>query len=532
MMTPRRSAFCVALMSSLAACADEPTALPSPAEAADAPPEFAHAGSAIIPDRYIVVFKPGVADAPGLARRLVAAHGGSLHHTYQHAVQGFAATLPKGSLEAVRRSPHVAHLEPDQVVSAAQAPSYIAASWGLDRLDQTVLPLDGYYGYGRTGAGVRVYIIDSGIQTAHPDFGGRAAAVYDVFGGDGQDCYGHGTHVAATAGGHVYGVAKDVALRAVRVLDCGGYGSVSGVIAGLDWVRINHIKPAVANLSLTAPASVALDDAARNLVNAGVAVTVAAGNSSANACSYSPGRIWEVFTVGSSTSGDQQSWFSNYGSCVDLYAPGSAIKSAWLGGGTNTISGTSMSAAHVAGHAALYLQDSPTAPPINITTSIRVSAHPGKLTGLGAGSPNLLEFTLYTGANYGGIRNQALPDQLIHLAGTAAVAGAVPITTLAAGWSGEPVVGTQYRRFRNRVSSGYLMGSSSGLTVGPAEQDYWSAQWLMEYVNGYYRLKNRSTGTYLHMQNGVLALGTIQPDWTSALWEFVWQCSGNSCVQP
>ncbi|HEV3050052.1 MAG TPA: S8 family peptidase [Longimicrobium sp.] len=346
-----------------------------------------------IPNQYVVVFKDEVRDVPGLARQLAAAHGGTLRYTYQHAIKGFAAALSAQAASALARNPNVDYVLQDERVRL------VAASWGLDRVDQRDLPLNGSYTYTSTGSGVTVYVIDTGIETSHWDFGGRAWAGYDAFGGSGQDCHGHGTHVAGTVGGATYGVAKSVGLVAVRVLDCSGYGTWSGVIAGIDWVRYYHTKPAVANLSLGGGAYQAVDDAIENLVAAGVTVAVAAGNSSDDACYYSPARAPSALTVGASNQYDQQSWFSNFGYCVDLYAPGEGITSAYLYGGSTSMDGTSMASPHVAGAAALYLQGNPSASPATVGSAILGNATSWHLTGLGAGSPNLLLYTLFGGGS-------------------------------------------------------------------------------------------------------------------------------------
>jgi subtilisin family serine protease len=369
----------------LAACSDVPSGPTLPADA----PAARQAGRAsqAIPNRYIVVFKREVSDAPGLARQLVAAHGGTMHHSYQHAIKGFAATLPEGAVAALRRNPNVAYVEQDQKVELS--------SWGLDRVDQRDLPLNGTHGYTSTGSGVTAYIIDTGIETSHWEFGGRAWVGYDALGGNGQDCAGHGTHVAGTVGGNSYGVAKSVSLVSVRVFGCSGGSAWSTIIAGVDWVRYYHSKPAVANMSLSGGASQAVDDAVRNLIAAGVTVAVAAGNDySYNACYKSPARVTEALTVGSTDSNDYKSNFSNIGSCLDLFVPGGGITSAWLYGGTNTISGTSMATPHVAGAAALYLQGNPYASPATVNSAIVSNATPNRLYGIGAGSPNLLLYTL------------------------------------------------------------------------------------------------------------------------------------------
>lgn len=342
-----------------------------------------------IPGQYIVVLDE---DAPrGLARALAA--DGELLHEYEHALTGFAARLPAAALEGVRQNPHVAYVEEDQVVSLEGTQNN--ATWGLDRVDQRDRPLNGTYTWTPTGAGVRAYIVDTGIRTSHNDFGSRAMAVFDAFGGNGQDCNGHGTHVAGTVGGATYGVAKSSLLRAVRVLDCGGSGTMSGVVAGVDWVAGNHIKPAVANMSLGGGASTSLDNAVRSAVSSGVTFVVAAGNSSANACNYSPARVDEAITVGSTTSSDSRSSFSNYGSCVDIFAPGSSITSAWhtSNSATNTISGTSMASPHVAGVAALYLDDNSSASPGSVMNAILGTATQGRLSSIGSGSPNLLVYS-------------------------------------------------------------------------------------------------------------------------------------------
>jgi subtilisin family serine protease len=300
-----------------------------------------------IQGQYIVVFKNPSVDHRAEAARL----GVEPMHSYT-IIPGFAARMTDAQVTALRKNPNVEYIEQDQRVQADATQT--GATWGLDRIDQRALPLNGTYNYTSTASNVYAYIIDTGIYSSHSNFGGRASNVYDALGGSGTDCNGHGTHVAGTVGSATYGVAKGVRLRGVRVLDCNGSGSNSGVIAGMDWVRVNHIKPAVANMSLGGGYSSTTNTAANNLASAGVFLAVAAGNSSADACNYSPASAANATTVGSTASNDTRSSFSNYGSCVDIYGPGSSITSTWLNGGTNTISGTSMASPHVCGVGALY----------------------------------------------------------------------------------------------------------------------------------------------------------------------------------
>ncbi|MDQ2995509.1 MAG: S8 family peptidase [Chloroflexota bacterium] len=310
---------------------------------------IAQAQGTLIPDQYIVVFKSGTSTKASMIAR---SNGVAATFIYDAVFNGFAARLNPSQLGAMRRNPNVAYVEQDQVITSDTTQS--SATWGLDRIDQRNLPLSGTYTYTKNGTGVYAYIIDTGIQTSHSDFGGRAAVAYDATGGNGQDCNGHGTHVAGTVGGAKYGVAKGVQLRAVRVLNCSGSGSNSGVIAGVDWVRQHHTNPAVANMSLGGGYSSALNSAVTSMINSGVFLAVAAGNSNANACNYSPSSASGTLTVAAADKTDTKASFSNYGACVDVYAPGVSITSDWLNGGTNTISGTSMASPHAAGVAALY----------------------------------------------------------------------------------------------------------------------------------------------------------------------------------
>ena len=373
-----KTAVAVGAVMALAACSDE-----SPVSAgADLVPVLS-AGARGIEGQYIVVVSEG-ADP----RSVAAVAGASPRYVYTAAINGFAATLNAGQLNALQQNPNVESIEQDQVAEASATQS--GATWGIDRIDQRSRPLSGTYTYTTTASSVYAYIIDTGIYAAHSNFGGRASNVYDAFGGNGNDCNGHGTHVAGTVGSATYGVAKGVRLRGVRVLDCAGSGSFSGIIAGIDWVRLNRVNPAVANLSLGGGYSSSLNTAVTNLANSGVFVAVAAGNENQSACNVSPASASAVTTVASSTSSDAKSSFSNYGSCVDLYAPGSSITSTWSNGGTNTISGTSMASPHVAGVGALYKATYGNASQATIDSWIKNNATANVITGNPTGTPNRL----------------------------------------------------------------------------------------------------------------------------------------------
>jgi len=328
-----------------------------------------------------------------LAGNLARAHGGNVGYIYEDAIKGFSIQLPEPAAIALSRNPQVEFVEEDGEVSIAGTQTN--ATFGLDRIDQRDLPLNSTYNYSYTGAGVNAYVIDTGIRPTHQEFGGRASANYDAFGGNGIDCHGHGSHVAGTIGGGTYGVAKEVRIYGVRVLDCGGSGAWSGVIAGIDWVTANHVKPAVANMSLGGGAVDSVDAAVRNSISAGVTYVIAAGNSNDDASFYTPARVTEALTVGATDSSDTRASFSNYGSVLDLFAPGVFITSAWYDSDTSTqtISGTSMAAPHVAGVAALYLQDNSGASPATVNQAIINNATPNKVTGPGPGSPNRLLFS-------------------------------------------------------------------------------------------------------------------------------------------
>src|SRR3989454_2051032 len=387
----------------------------------------------VIPGQYIVVFRDSVADPVGLAQSLVKAQGGTLLHGYTSALQGFAARLPDAAVAALRQDALIAYVEPDRedsmpgthpqslgpmgalpfdrphsppsagagVVRSDRAVSLSVTQqmdekgdpWGLDRIDQRAVPLSGTYTYTSTGAGVHVYIIDSGIWTAHSDFEGRADIVYDYAGGDGQDCWGHGTLVAGVAGAATYGIAKGVFLHGVRVwaADCKGSFITSDVIAGIDWVTANHQSPAVADVLMQPEPSTALATAIKNLWDSGVFVSTAAGNDNADACQRASGQT--PFAVAASTKLDAKADFSNWGQCVKIYAPGELIKSTWLRGLTSIETGTSFAAPHVAGVAALYKATFGDASSDVVANWILNNATAGVITGNRPGTPNLLLYS-------------------------------------------------------------------------------------------------------------------------------------------
>lgn len=461
----------------------EPT---SASEQGELAPLYDKGSDRAVPGQYIVVLKEeaGGRAAVAAAADQASARGAQVRDVYSSALKGYAARLTPEMVEALRQDPRVAYIEADQVVSLNDESgpraqdSQSGPVWGLDRIDQVYGTNGRFYYPAAAGAGVHVYVIDSGMRLTHTEFGGRASLDFDYY-ADGQNglpaCEPHGTHVAGTIGGVTYGVAKNVSLHAVRVLDCYGYGTWSSVIAGLDWVAQNHTKPAVANLSLGGGASAAVDAAVRSLIASGVTVVAAAGNEADNACLYSPGRVSTAITVGATDTWDIRAYFSNYGSCLDIFAPGVDITSAVNDDDQASASwpGTSMAAPHVAGVAALYLAGNPAASPAAVA-SFLVAQSTKNVVSDPAGSPNRFLFLSNT---LGGA------PLLLNPPASALTSDATPELA----WKGVYYADTyqvQYAREAAFLLPSLVSGiSETACTLGPLDEGRW--YWRARSLNAY-----------------------------------------------
>ncbi|MEV1083320.1 S8 family peptidase [Streptomyces sp. NPDC050211] len=393
----RSKRFRFAAITSLATAALVGGLTALPAEAAPAEGKVLAADSpTAIKDSYIVTLKKsaGLKAASSAGKSLVTEYGGTVKKTFGTVLNGYTATLSATEAKQLAADPAVASVEQNQRVHLTDT-TQTNAPWGLDRSDQTSLPLSGTYTYpDSAGSGVTVYVIDTGVRITHSQISGRATYGYDAVDGDttASDGNGHGTHVATTIAGSTYGIAKKANIVGVRVLNNAGSGTTAGVVAGIDWVTANHSGPSVANMSLGGGASTALDTAVANSIASGVTYAVAAGNSSANASSYSPARVASAITVGATTNTDAKASYSNYGSILDIFAPGSSITAGWYTSdtATNTISGTSMATPHVAGAAAVYLANHTSSTPAQVASALTSGATTGVVTSPGTGSPNRL----------------------------------------------------------------------------------------------------------------------------------------------
>ena len=380
----------------IAACSDSTTA-PSPTQSSTPRAPVNSPSADVVPGHYIVVMKPGAPSSETVVHRHALSKLLKMDQRFGTVMHGFSAAVSDEDVDSLRSDPDVESIEPDRYVH--QLGTETGMGWALDRVDQHAMPLNGAFAYGATGAGVNIYIVDGGIRYTHAEFGGRAHFAFDALGGNGSDCNGHGTGVAGVAAGSVHGVAKSANIYSVRVFPCTGTTTLSTILAGVDWVTANHKSPAVANLSLGAAAAPILDSAVERSIRSGVTYVIAGGNNGGDACAMSPGKLKDVINVGATDASDARASWSNYGSCITMFAPGVAVASAdyYSDVALASWNGTSVAAPMVAGAAALYLQGHPTASPATVRSAIVGNTTNGTVTSL-SGSASKLLYTAWIGS--------------------------------------------------------------------------------------------------------------------------------------